>query len=229
MIYRIDSNNKPVPVSNPSFSSVAMNVPVGFMMMYAGTTIPEGFMTAMGQSLSRADYPELFEIIGTRFGAEDDEHFSLPDTRETAIVGAGTNSKSTCDVYNVGQFKGWQMASHTHAQAPHTHSGASHTHSLSHTHTLSDHCHSTCVVCSMCWCQAYGICAPISNYSGLSGVNYTCAFCGDSCTACTCLTQAVTVGVCSATATTCASGASSGGTHGKRMGIYYIIKVEADK
>lgn len=230
MIYRIDKDNKPVPVSNPSFANTAANVPVGFMMMYAGSKVPDGYMAAQGQSLLRSDYPELFKIIGTRFGAADSEHFSLPDTREVAIVGAGTNSKLSCDVYNEGQFKGWQMALHTHAQAPHTHNGVSHTHSLSHTHTMSDHCHDTLVVCSLCWCQEKVLNNnPVSNYSGLSGVNYTCAFCGNSCPANTCLSGAVTVGVCSATATTCAGGASSGGTHGKRMGIYYIIKVEADK
>lgn len=226
MIYRINSNNKPVPVSNPTFNNVATRVPVGFMMMYAGTKIPDGYMAAQGQSLLRADYPELFEIIGTTFGAADDEHFSLPDTREVAIVGAGTNPKSTEDVYNVGQFKEHQFASHTHAQASHTHTGTAHTHTMNHSHSATAHSHGSYTTGYRCSKSLTWTC---TDSTWTSTWSYTSATAAGSSSTNICLTQAVTVGVCSATATTCASGASSGGTHGKRMGIYYIIKVEADQ
>lgn len=232
MIYRIDKDKKPVPVSNPTFTNSSANVPVGFMMMYAGTAIPDGFMAAMGQSLERARYKKLFEIIGTKFGAADDEHFNLPDTREAAIVGAGINDKSTADAYDEGEFKEHQFASHTHAQASHSHSGVSHSHTLNHCHTLTPHTHTngcaetTTAVCS---CTYRGCCAGVwtgqsQDYTGVSTPGPISSLNGNVCAA-----GATTVAVCSATATTCAGGASSGGTHGKRMGVYYIIKVEADR
>lgn len=228
MIYRIDKDNKPVPVSNPSFANTAANVPVGFMMMYAGTKVPEGFMPAQGQNLLRADYPELFKIIGTRFGAADNEHFSLPDTREVAIVGAGINDKSTADAYNEGQFKEHQFASHTHSQASHTHAATAHTHTMNHCHTIS-HCHGICTLTN-CVISCRGA-TSTSCSCRATCCSVQCTVCSNACMSSNnvCLSNAVTVSVCSNTATNNAAGAASGGTHGKRMGIYYIIKVEADQ
>lgn len=229
MIYRINKDMTPVPVSNSGDKTITGgSLPVGFMTMFAGKEIPEGFMAAQGQSLSREEYPELFEIIGTTFGAADSEHFNLPDTREVAIVGAGTNSKSTADVYNVGQFKEHQFASHTHSQASHTHTGTAHTHTMSHTHTIASHSHGNytkaynwsgcnyiaCICCDTLWCGTAYFSDPTSPSTASVGA---------------CLPNAVTLGVCSATATNSNTGAESGGTHGKRMGIYYIIKVEAGR
>lgn len=230
MIYRIDKDMKPVPVSNPAFSNTGTNVPVGFMTMYAGKEIPDGFMPAWGQSLERAEYPELFKIIGTKFGATDDEHFNLPDTREAVIVGAGTNSKLSNDVYNEGQFKEHQFASHTHTQASHTHTGTNHCHSMSHSHCLNTHTHAVLSCSVMVSTCGYG-CALGGLVGCTCGVVLQQTF---SATVTTnagnlCACQAVTLDVCSATATNNANGATSGGTHGKRMGIYYIIKVEADR
>lgn len=226
MIYRIDKDNKPVPVSNAKKSTTVVGgLPVGFMMMFAGETIPEGYLPAWGQSLERAEYTELFEIIGTRFGAVDDDHFSLPDTREVAIVGAGTNSKLSNDVYTEGQFKEHQFASHTHAQASHTHTGTAHTHTMNHTHTGTAHSHGSYSRPSAYQCNLLqwpnGMCTnSVTCYTGSSSP-------GSSSTN-ICLSGATTVGSCAATATNNVTGSSSGGTHGKRMGIYYIIKVEAD-
>ena len=44
------------------------NVPVGSIVMYSGDTAPDGWLFCRGQSLNRADYPELFNVIGTRYG-----------------------------------------------------------------------------------------------------------------------------------------------------------------
>lgn len=38
----------------------------------------------------RSEWPELFEAIGTNYGAADEEHFSLPNAVGRCIIGAGT-------------------------------------------------------------------------------------------------------------------------------------------
>ena len=80
-------------------------------------TLDYGWLACEHQSLLRTDYPKLFSYFQTHkigsntmlevFGAEDSEHFYLPDTREVALVGAGQNDSDTIethDVYTVGQF-----------------------------------------------------------------------------------------------------------------------------
>ena len=53
---------------------------LGEVRLFAGPTarIPLGWLTCGGASLLRADYPGLFTIIGTTFGAVDGTHFTLP-------------------------------------------------------------------------------------------------------------------------------------------------------
>ena len=40
---------------------------------------PVGYLELNGQSISRNTYQRLYEIFGTTYGAEDDEHFNLPN------------------------------------------------------------------------------------------------------------------------------------------------------
>jgi microcystin-dependent protein len=73
-------------------------MPAGAMMPYAGATCPDYFLFCLGQSLLRADYPELFTAIGTTHGAVDGTHFTLPDMRGRVPVGhdpAGTAGRVT--------------------------------------------------------------------------------------------------------------------------------------
>jgi len=44
-------------------------------------TAPTGWLFRDGSSLLRTDYPDLFAVIGTTYGAVDGTHFSLPDER----------------------------------------------------------------------------------------------------------------------------------------------------
>jgi hypothetical protein len=57
-------------------------LPTGIILPYAGSTPPVGYLECNGASLLRASYPELFTVIGTTFGADDANHFSLPDYRD---------------------------------------------------------------------------------------------------------------------------------------------------
>lgn len=72
-------------------------VPIGSVIFYLGTTIPDGYLLCNGASLSRKEYPELFEVLGTKCGAVDSAHFTLPDTHHRFLEG-------TTSVSEVGQY-----------------------------------------------------------------------------------------------------------------------------
>ena len=64
--------------------------PVGSGCEYYGLTAPDGWLFCNGAAVSRQDYPELFAVIGTTYGAGDGSNtFNLPDRRDRAGVGAG--------------------------------------------------------------------------------------------------------------------------------------------
>lgn len=66
-------------------------VPLGTIIPFAGNgDFPNGFLLCNGASVARAMYPDLFNIIGTTYGAVDSEHFNLPDLRDKFIEGADT-------------------------------------------------------------------------------------------------------------------------------------------
>ncbi|GEM_PF-6078307 len=67
--------------------SVESAFPAGFVMLYAGSTAPFGYLLANGQSVSRTTYSSLFSAIGTTYGANDGSTFKLPDLRGKVSVG----------------------------------------------------------------------------------------------------------------------------------------------
>ena len=62
-------------------------VPIGTVVFYLGTTIPDGYLLCNGASLLRTEYPELFEVLGTKCGSVDSAHFTLPDTHHRFFEG----------------------------------------------------------------------------------------------------------------------------------------------
>lgn len=72
-------------------------MPIGSVIFYLGTTIPDGYLLCNGASLSRTEYQELFEVLGTKCGAVDSAHFNLPDTHHRFLEG-------TTSVSEVGQY-----------------------------------------------------------------------------------------------------------------------------
>lgn len=63
-------------------------------------TIPAKWLECLGQSLLRADYPDLFTAIGTKWGSADGDHFNLPDFQRQTVVGRSSvaGSPSMCVV-----------------------------------------------------------------------------------------------------------------------------------
>lgn len=68
-------------------------VPIGTVVFYLGTTIPDGYLLCNGASLLRTEYPELFEVLGTKCGSVDEAHFTLPDTHHRFLEGTTTLSE----------------------------------------------------------------------------------------------------------------------------------------
>jgi microcystin-dependent protein len=54
---------------------------VGTIISMGSEAIPDGYLECNGASLLRADYADLFDVIGTAWGAADGTHFNLPDLR----------------------------------------------------------------------------------------------------------------------------------------------------
>ena len=68
-------------------------VPIGSVVFYLGTSIPDGYLLCNGASLLRTEYPELFEVLGTKCGSVDSAHFTLPDTHHRFLEGTTTLSE----------------------------------------------------------------------------------------------------------------------------------------
>jgi hypothetical protein len=95
-----------------------MVVPLGAILMYGATTLPNGqFAFCYGQEISRFDYASLFALIGTTFGVGDgDGTFNLPDLRGRAILGQTTGGTSpsgltttTGDATLINTVIGWTL------------------------------------------------------------------------------------------------------------------------
>ena len=71
-------------------------IPPGIVLTFGGSTVPEGFLLCNGSAISRSTYAQLFEAIGTIYGAGDGSTtFNLPDLRDRFIEGAGSNALGT--------------------------------------------------------------------------------------------------------------------------------------
>jgi microcystin-dependent protein len=124
-------------------------VPTGTVVAFAGTQIPSGWLVADGRPLLQANYPQLYNAIGTAHGAGLDEaktqvgDFNLPDLRGRFIRGvsrseSGAASENDPDALQrahpignsgndgnrVGSYQADTLASHTHAIVPNPHSHA---------------------------------------------------------------------------------------------------------
>ena len=70
------------------------NLPIGTIVEWGGTKIPEDWLLCNGQSLDRDEYPELFEVLGTIYGGNDENNtFNLPQTLGKTIVGYNQEDK----------------------------------------------------------------------------------------------------------------------------------------
>lgn len=84
--------------------------PLGSVLAYFGTTVPEGFLPCNGATYDVTQYPELYTFLNSS---------TLPDLRECALVGIGENSTDTLgthDIFTLGQFKDFATAGFSSAK-----------------------------------------------------------------------------------------------------------------
>ena len=64
--------------------------PVGTIVAWGGSTsnIPDDYQLCNGASLSRTDFADLFDALGTIHGSANNDSFNIPDLRNQFIVGA---------------------------------------------------------------------------------------------------------------------------------------------
>lgn len=102
-----------------------MNPPyIGQIIMTGFNFTPRDFLPCNGQRLSIRTYPELFEVIGTKYGGDGIRDFALPNLQGATPVGAGASADPgwTPTPYALNDSGGAekvalqpnQVASHTH-------------------------------------------------------------------------------------------------------------------
>ena len=73
-------------ISKAVLFSTAGTVPTGSIMPFAGDTPPAGYLLCDGSEQSQAQYPELFSVLGTKYGSGTYN----PSTNPTGLIGYGT-------------------------------------------------------------------------------------------------------------------------------------------
>lgn len=87
-----------------------VQAPIGSIALFAGADLPDGYLLCDGGELSRTVYNELFEAIGTTWGAGNGETtFNLPDFSGKFIRGTGGNAAAlgTVQAEGLPNATGW--------------------------------------------------------------------------------------------------------------------------
>ena len=94
----LDASGRVPDAQLPPQPEPAQQVPTGTILAFAGVR-PSGWLSCRGAAVSRATYPALFAVIGTRYGAGDGvTTFNVPDLRGRFPSGASADA----DVGNTG-------------------------------------------------------------------------------------------------------------------------------
>ncbi len=74
-------------------------IQVGTIMVFPGEKekIPNGWMLCDGSKISKEEYPNLFDVIGTVWGGSGDKYFFLPDFRGMFLRGVSDYSSNDPD------------------------------------------------------------------------------------------------------------------------------------
>lgn len=109
------------------FNKTELCMPVGAILPYGGSNLPDYYLLCDGSEYLQTDYPELYDAIGDTFGAATPGYFRVPDSRGRVLIGAGAGTGLTSRA--VGDTGGDETVGLTAAQnGPHAHTTQPHTH-----------------------------------------------------------------------------------------------------
>jgi len=102
---------------------------IGEIITWSTSTSPDpNWLICDGSSLLRANYPDLFAVIGSTYGSADGTHFNLPDLQGRVPLGFG--SGMGLSIYSPGDVGGEETHQLISSETPsHSHSDTGHTHS----------------------------------------------------------------------------------------------------
>lgn len=96
-----------------SLSKSIEKIPIGGIIEFGGYSDPDGWLICDGREISRTEYANLFNVIGTEHGAGDGEKtFKLPDYRHLFPVGYDANDEDFNRIGKKGGSKFLQEHSH---------------------------------------------------------------------------------------------------------------------
>lgn len=102
----LDVGTKPNQI--PTNSHISSQT-TGMVSYFAGESAPDGWLVADGSAVSRDEYSDLFNYIGTKYGAGDGSTtFNLPDAESIYLRGSGSGLP-------VGTRQDDQIKSHNHS------------------------------------------------------------------------------------------------------------------
>jgi len=89
----VDTDTNALILHDGSTAGGVEIVPSGTVVAFGGSSIPTGYLACNDQAVSRTTYARLFAAISTTFGVGDGSStFNVPDFRDRASIGAGTNN-----------------------------------------------------------------------------------------------------------------------------------------
>lgn len=117
------------------------DVPVGVLYPFGGSVAPTDYLLCDGSAVSRTEYSELFNVIGTSYGEGDGETtFNLPNLKGKVPVGLDSNDTDFDTLGNEYGEKTHQLTIDEIASHTHTFTGTEHTHTFTgteHSHTYA--------------------------------------------------------------------------------------------
>jgi microcystin-dependent protein len=115
------------------------SIPAGIVEVFAGSTVPAGFLLCDGSAVSRDTYAALFAVIGTTYGAGDGSTtFNVPDISGRVVIGpSSTHLLGSTGGSETVTLVESELPAHTHEVPQHGHANdiKATTPSLSHTIT----------------------------------------------------------------------------------------------
>jgi microcystin-dependent protein len=94
-------------------ASLLAVLPTGLIQMFGGTSAPSGWLFCDGTSYLRSSFQNLFNVIGTYFGAADGSHFNVPDMKGKVPVGKALSGIGAT-LGGTGGTKDLIVVGHTH-------------------------------------------------------------------------------------------------------------------